>query len=216
VWTEELDRTVIDYLEDPEKAILFCIFHEGDHQQQDGQLTIQWSLNNEDDEDLLSSADVCFFLKMDDGPFLRPDQFEASFYHESYLADSSDLGRHWNKIALNFEKQTLMIGTPYRGFDGYMITESYKAFNKLRLHIELKHLMEVKLLKLRLTLIEKKNNLDEAFLLKPTLVPPPPSSEEDDEDRIELLESNIIMSLPSSSMLCDRLSRCKTLRRLTM
>lgn len=77
--------------------------------------------------------------------------------------------------------------------------------------------MEVKLLKIRLDLIGNKNNLDEAFLLKPTLVPPPPSSEEDDEDRIELLESNIIMSLRSSiSMLCDRLSKRKPLRRLIL
>lgn len=164
-WLEEHDRIIQDYLSDDGKVAMFVT---GIPEDLDGacrQVKIQWNLPPvlTDDQNSWSCS---FFIKMEAGPYVRPDQFDTSFFHGSYLPGSSDLVRHWTKVGRHFEQQALMSGTPLK---------------------ELKHLMEVSLLKLRLHLVSRRA-LDEAVLLKPSLVPPPPPSDEDDEDRIELLE----------------------------
>ena len=159
-WSDHHDRIIGDYLSDDGKPAMFATFAA-----QQGAVRIEWNLPGIDSP----PGAVCFFVKMEAGPYLRPDQFEASFYHGSYVTGTSDVIRHWTRVGRHFEEQALMSGT--------------------RL-VELKHLMEVNLLKLRLHLVGRQSSLDEAVLLKPSLVPPPPVSDEDDEDRIELLERN--------------------------
>lgn len=112
-WTEEHDRSVIDYLDDALKVGLFV------SNAQQLQLKIEWNLTpdaiNASHDEGEDPRGFCFFFKMEEGPFLRPDQFEVSFYHGCYLPGVSDLSRHWTKMARHFEQQTLMINTPFRG-----------------------------------------------------------------------------------------------------
>lgn len=60
------------------------------------------------------------------------------------------------------------------------------TIHDLHVFVEMKHLMEGTLLKLRQFLIESRC-LSDSLLLKPTLIVQPP--EQDDEDQIEQLES---------------------------
>ncbi|XP_046456153.1 uncharacterized protein LOC124203523 [Daphnia pulex] len=162
-WGEQQDRSVIDYLDDPEKVALFVSPLQKQKKVGD-RLRFDWAVVG---KILKPNHPVCFYIKIEtiNEPLIRPGQFDAVIYPGCLDRGTKDLPRHLAKVAFYFERQAIAL-----------------CQDRLK---EVRHLMEGNLLKLRQFLIEK-NCLNESRLLKPTLIVQPPA--EDDEDNIEHLE----------------------------
>ncbi|XP_057368389.1 uncharacterized protein LOC130689450 [Daphnia carinata] len=160
-WSEQQDRYVIDYLNDPNKVALFV--SSSQEESVVHRLRFDWTVVGS-----IHGANVptCFFIKIGVAePLIRPGQFDTAIYNNCLVRGIRDLPRHLTKVVFYFERHALNLSE-----------------NRLK---EMKHLMEGTLLKLRQFLIEGRC-LSDSLLLKPTLIVQPP--ELDDEDHIEQLE----------------------------
>lgn len=106
-WGEQQDRSVIDYLDDPEKVALFVSPLQKQKKVGD-RLRFDWAVVG---KILKPNHPVCFFIKIEtiNEPLIRPGQFDAVIYPGCLDRGTKDLPRHLAKVAFYFERQAIAL-----------------------------------------------------------------------------------------------------------
>ena len=104
-WSEQQDRSVIDYLNDPNKVALFVSPLK---QSKNGnRLRFDWAVVG---QILEPNKPICFFIKIETNePLIRPGQFDTAIYQSCLDRGTKDLSRHLAKVVFYFEKQVIAL-----------------------------------------------------------------------------------------------------------
>lgn len=117
-WSEQQDRYVIDYLNDPNKVVLFV----SSSQQENvvDRLRFDWAVVGS-----IHGANnpTSFFIKIEVvEPLIRPGQFDTAVYNNCLVRGVKDLPRHLTKVVFYFERHALNL-CENRLKGGYFIHE---------------------------------------------------------------------------------------------
>jgi hypothetical protein len=104
-WTEEHNRSVIDYLNDSNKVTLFI----SPSLSQNGNRLLKFNLAFVG-QILESNNPICFFIKIETTePLTRPGQFDTVIYQSCLDRGTKDLPGHLAKVVFYFEKQAIAL-----------------------------------------------------------------------------------------------------------